>query len=194
MMERMTIQLGQGLIESLLVLATLLVLFCSTHRTGELRHLTLIALYESTLTVFRERGSSSFTEGATQNAETRNSIENELLGRDSGMFARGVDVQHIPTQNIGRFRQIASNVSSVARITYLYAGVGRSMSDQDVHTNIGSAKRAWRSASTQSARLARRAALNTVPIDSVWRRASPQSDWLSAWTDLVPRPSVRTRK
>jgi hypothetical protein len=194
MTDRMTIQFGQGLIESLLVLATLLVLLCSTHRTGELRHLTLIALYESTLTVFRERGFSSFTQGNTQNAETRNSIENELLGRDSGMFIRGVDVQHIPTQNIGRFRQIASNISSVARISYLYAGVGRSMSEQDVHISIGSAKRTWRSASAQSARVARRAALNTRPIDSVWRRASPQFDWLSAWTDVVPRASVRAHK
>ncbi len=194
MTERMAIQLGQGLIESLLVLATLLVLLCSLHSTGELRYLTLIALYESTLTVFSERGLASFTESITQNANTQNSIENELLGRDSGMLTRGVNVQHMRTQRIGSFRQSPSNISSVQRFSYLYAGVGRAMSDQDVHTNIGSSKRAWRNASVQSARVARQAALKTGQIDSVWRRVSPQFDWLSAWTDLVPRPSVRTQK
>ena len=194
MTERMTIQLGQGLIESLLVLAALLAVLCSMHRTGELRHLTLVALYESTLTVFRERGFSPFTESSTENADTQNSFENELLGRESGMFMRGVDVQHMPTQSLGSDRQIPSNVSSVQRFSYLYAGVGRALSDQHVHANIGSSKRAWRSASSQSALVARRAALNTDPIDSVWRRASAQFDWLGAWTDLVPRSSVRARK
>lgn len=194
MTARMTTQLGQGLIESLLVLASLLVLLCSLHRTGELRYLTLIALYESTLTVFSERGLASFSEGITQNANTQHSIENELLGRDSGMLTRGVDVQHMRTQRIGSFRQSPSTISSVQRFSYLYAGVGRAMSGQDVHTNIGSSKRAWRDASMQSARVARQAALNTEPIDSAWRRVSPQFDWLSAWTDLVPRSAVWTKK
>lgn len=194
MTERVTIQLGQGLIESLLVLTALLGLLCGMHRTGELRFLTLIALYESTLTVFSERGSASFTESLIQNADTQQSVENELLGRDSGIFTRGVDVQHMPSQRIGSFRRSPGNVSSVQRFSYLYAGVGRALSDRDVHANIGSSNRTWRNASTQSARLARQTALKTGPIDSVWRRVSPQFDWLSAWTDLVPRSSVRTQQ
>lgn len=194
MTERIITQLGQGLIESLLVLAALLVVLCSMHRTGELRHLSLVALYESTLTVFSERGLSSFTGSTAENANTQNSFENELLGRDSGMFTRGVDVQHMPTQSLGRYRQIESNVSSVQRFSYIYAGVGRALSDQHVHTNIGNSKRAWRSASIQSGLVARRTALNTDPIDAVWRRTSAQFDWLGAWTDLVPRSSDRSRK
>ncbi len=194
MTQRMTLQLGQGLFENMLVLAALLVVLCSMHRSGELRHMTLVALYESTLTVFRERGVSSFPESNTQNAYTQNSFENELLGRDSGMFTRGVDVQHVPNQRIGSSRQISSDVSSVQRFSYLYAGVGRAMSDQHVHNNIGSSKRAWRNAAIPSAHVARRAALNTEPVDSVWRRASAQFDWLGAWIDLVPRSTVRARR
>lgn len=190
----MIVQLGQGLIETLLVLATLLLVLCSIHRTGELRHLTLAALYESALIVFSERGHSSFTGYTIVNVETQNSIENELLGRNAGLFTRGVDVQHLPTQAIGRFRQFPSNISSVRRFSYLYSDAGRGKSNQSVHHNIGSSKRAWRIASTHSARLARQAATGTASIDTVWRRTPPQFDWLSVWTDLIPSSSARVRR
>ncbi len=194
MSERMIVQLGQGLIESLLVLATLLIVLCSINRTAGLRQLTLTALYESALTVFSGRGHSSFSDGITENAETQNSIDNELLGRHSGFFTRGADIQHLPTQAIGRHQQFPHNVSSIQRFSYLYTGAGRANSYHDVHANIGSSKRVWRSASLLSEPVARQVALRTRPIDSVWRRAAPQFDWLSAWADLVPRSSTRTRK
>lgn len=194
MKERMIVQLGQGVVESLLVLATLLLVLCSIHRTGELRQLTLAALYESALIVFSERGHASFTGYTIGNVKTQNSIENELLGRNAGLFTRGVDVQYFPTQAISSFRQVPSNISSVSRFSYLYTDAGRAKSNQSVHHNIGSSKRAWRIASTHSERLARQAATGTAPIDSVWRRTPPQFDWLSAWTDLIPSSSARVRR
>jgi hypothetical protein len=190
----MSVQLGQGLIESMLLLATLLVVLCSVHRTAGLRQLTLTALYESALTVFGGKGHSSFADSITENTETQNSIENELLGRHSGLLTRGADIQHLPTQVIGRLRQFSDNVSRIRRFSYLYTGAGRANSYQDVHTNIGGSKRVWRSASLLSERVARQAALRSRPNDSVWRRPAPQFDWLSAWADLVPRSSTRTRK
>jgi hypothetical protein len=190
----MIVQLGQGLIESLIVLVTLLLVLCSIHRTGELRHLTLAALYESALIVFSERGHSSFAGYTVGNVETRNSIENELLGRNAGLFTRGVDVQHLTTQAIGNFRKFPSNISSVRRFSYLYSDAGRATSNHSVHHNIGGSKRAWRIVSTHSERLARQAASGTAPIDSVWRRTPPQFDWLSAWNNLIPSSSARVRK
>lgn len=190
----MIVQLGQGLIESLLVLATLLIVLCSIHNTAGLRQLTLTAIYESALTVFSGRGHSSFSDSITENGKTEQSIDNELLGRQSGFLTRGADIQHLPTHAIGRYQQFPNTVSTIQRFSYLYTGAGRATSTQDVHANIGSSKRVWRSASLQSERVARQVALRTRPIDSVWRRAAPQFDWLSAWTELVPRSSTRTRK
>ncbi len=190
----MIVQFGQGLIESLLMLGTLLILLCSIHETAGLRQLTLTALYESALTVFRQRGHSSFADSISENAETQNSIENELLGRDSGMFTRGADIQYLPTQAIGRSRQFSNKVSSVQRFSYLYTGAGRANSYQAVQSSIGNSKRAWRNASLPSERVARQAALRTRLIDSVWRRAAPQFDWLSAWTDLAFRSPSRIPK
>ncbi len=187
-------QRGQGLVESLLVLSTLLVVLCSLHRTGGLRQLTLAALYESTLAVFSGRGHTSFAESVTNNTITRNSVENELLGRYSGMFTQGANTQHISTQSIGNIRLISNRSSRIRRFSYLYTGAGRANSDQAAHTNIGRSMRVWQRASIQSERIAHQAAARTGPIDSVWRRAALQFDWLGAWSDLVPQRSARTRK
>lgn len=194
MSERMFAQRGQGLVESLLVLATLLVVLCSLDRTGGLRQLTLAALYESTLVAFSGKGHTSFAESVTKNAIIRNSVESELLGRDSGLFTRGSNTQHMSTQTVGNTQSVLTTISRIHRFSYLYTGAGRAKSNQAVHTSIGNSKRAWQRASIHSERVARQAAARTGPIDTVWRRSAPQFDWLSAWSDLVPRASDSNKK
>jgi len=191
MKPRDTAQVGQGFVESLLLLGALIALLFGLHFTVTLRQLTLLALQESTLAVFIGPTDVRVAETPIAGPHHQRDRENELLGSGSGRFLRATDLRRLPATSFSQFHLGPTIATAVQRHSYLYTGNGRSRSRQSIHVQIGNSTTFWQRSAQQSRRLAAQVMTRTQHIDAVWRRPRPQLDWLGAWGDLAPRNSVR---
>jgi hypothetical protein len=185
-------QSGQGLTEAVLAIGALGLLVCCLHKTASLRQLTLGALQESTLLVFMGEGRISTESDEERAIGNRKGVENELLGGLSGMLHRATSTKtlgHLPLELLLGNGRI---VSEIHRLSYTYLGTGQAKSSQSAHTNIANSRHFWGSVVGPSQRIAMQTASRTVPIDAVWRRGKPKSNWLDGWSDVVP-PTPRQR-
>lgn len=82
----------------------------------------------------------------------------------------------------------------IARHAHVAIGAGHAHGDVDTHRRIGNAPTAWRQVERASLAQARRVGAATRRMESPWGRAALQTDWLSAWADVVPPERLGTRK
>ncbi|AUA57178.1 Uncharacterised protein [Achromobacter spanius] len=82
----------------------------------------------------------------------------------------------------------------IARHAHVAIGAGHARGDADARRRIGNAPTAWRQVERVSLAQARRVGPATRRMDGPWRRAALQTDWLSAWADVVPPDRLGTRK
>ena len=179
-------QHGQGLAEAVLLLGILGSVLYGLHWTGSLRQLTLRALQESTLLVFRGVGTISKDQQEDKTLAQQHRVENELLSERSGTFFSAESTQELGRFALGRPLGKEGIVRRVHRVSYAYLGAGQARSSRSAQSNIGRSKHFWRAVADGSHRIAKQTAARTVPIDAVWRRARPSIDWLSGWSELVP--------
>ncbi|WP_447988376.1 pilus assembly protein [Achromobacter spanius] len=82
----------------------------------------------------------------------------------------------------------------IARHAHVAIGAGHAHGDADARRRIGNAPTAWRQVERASLAQARRVGPATRRMDGPWRRAALQTDWLSAWADVVPPDRLGIRK
>lgn len=82
----------------------------------------------------------------------------------------------------------------IARHAHVAIGAGHAHGDADARRRIGNAPTAWRQVEQVSLAQARRVGPATRRMDGPWRRAALQTDWLSAWADVVPPDRLEIRK
>lgn len=88
----------------------------------------------------------------------------------------------------------AGRAPIIARHAHVAMGAGHAHGDADAHRRIGNAPTAWRQVERVSLAQARRVGPATRRMDGPWRRPALQTDWLSAWADVVPPDRLGTRK
>lgn len=82
----------------------------------------------------------------------------------------------------------------IARHAHVAIGAGHAHGDADARRRIGTAPTAWRQVERASLAQARRVGPATRRMDGPWGRAELQTDWLSAWADVVPPDRLGARK
>lgn len=82
----------------------------------------------------------------------------------------------------------------ISRHTHVAIGAGHAHGDADARRRIGNASSAWRQAERDSLAQARRLGPIARRVDGAWGRRALQTDWLSAWADLVPAERLGKRK
>lgn len=90
--------------------------------------------------------------------------------------------------------RIAGLEPPITRHTRVAVGAGHAHGDSDARRRIGNAPTAWRQAERDSLAQARRVGALAQRVDGPWGRPSLQTDWLSAWADVVPAQRLTNRK
>lgn len=89
---------------------------------------------------------------------------------------------------------VSAFTAPITRYTRVAVGAGYAHGDKDAMHRIASAPTAWRQAQRLSVAQARRFESLVVRMDGPWGRPSMQTDWLSAWADVVPVDRLKQQR
>lgn len=82
----------------------------------------------------------------------------------------------------------------ITRHTHVAIGAGHAHGDADASRRIGNAASAWRGTQRESVAQVRRVGAMAQRVDGSWGRPTLQTDWLSAWADLIPAQRLGNRR
>ena len=89
---------------------------------------------------------------------------------------------------------VSAVTAPITRYTRVAVGTGYAHGDKDAMHRIASAPTAWRQAQRLSVAQARRFESLVARMDGPWGRPSMQTDWLSAWADVVPVDRLKQQR
>jgi hypothetical protein len=89
---------------------------------------------------------------------------------------------------------VSAMTAPITRYTRVAVGAGYAHGDKDATHRIAHASTAWRKAERVSVVQARRAESLVSRVDGPWDRPTLQTDWLSAWADVVPTDRLKQQR
>jgi hypothetical protein len=93
----------------------------------------------------------------------------------------------IPTDGNGR----SQSDPLIWRHTLLLTGDGHAADDLSAQTLLDQSHVGWQRAYGKSLKAALNVKKQLTPLDQPWERPSLQTDWLTAWSDLVPKDRLQ---
>jgi hypothetical protein len=89
---------------------------------------------------------------------------------------------------------VSAFTAPITRYTRVAVGAGYAHGDKEARHRIANAPTAWRQAERLSVAQARRFESLVARMDGPWGRPSMQTDWLSAWADVVPGDRLNQKR
>ena len=197
-------QQGQALVEAIFSLAALLACACAIAWTGSAWHQAMQAAQASRAAAF-----SAARGGAP--AVRRDESGLGLARSQAGPIPRDgkqaqlqqdwlrVDARLVTAQAERKIRapagwtQLPVGDVTVHRHTSVAQAGGHAISDKDGQQRITESRAGWQAAGDASQSLARRLRSSIPGVDGAWGGRRPDSDWVSAWPQLVPGDKLTSK-
>jgi hypothetical protein len=193
----MTRQQGQGLVESVFALAALLACACAIAWTGSAQHQAMQAAQASRAAAFSAaRGDTPAArrDGAALGV-ARNQVGPVPADAKQAQLQQDwlrVDARLLTAQAERRIQAPAGWTSlslgevTVRRHTSVAQAGGHAVTDMDGQRRIADSRAGWQAAAGRSLSLAHRLRSDISGVDGAWGGRRPDTDWVSAWAQLVP--------
>lgn len=199
-------QRGQAIVEALLMLPLLALLSWAVSRIGGLQFTAQEMAQASRKAVMsaahgqplRDLGASARANLSGGSQLLADGAPARLASLQDAWFGTGLQLLSVEA-SAARINGQGSGLGSgqalprIARYTRVASGAGYAHGDADVRRRIGQAPQSWRRAADGSLAQARRLDGLVSRLDGPWGRPRLSSDWLSAWTDVVPPDRLGSR-
>ena len=200
MMKRRSSQLGQAVIEALLMLPLMALLLWAVSDIGALqfsaqrttqasRQAVMAAALGQPVGLLRAPAGTDLT-GAVQAfpgpaAGIGGALQDEWFGAPQKLLS--VEVRSLPRAGKAMFEVPISRRISVA------SGAGYAHGDADAQRRVGASPTGWLQASRVSLAEAGRMQPYVDRVEAPWGRSRLSRDWLSPWADVVPADRLAPR-
>lgn len=190
-------QQGQALVEAVFALAALLACACAIAWTGSAWHQAMQAAQASRAAAFsaaRGGAPAARRDGAALNLARSQAGPVPPDGKQAQLqqdWLR-VDTRLVTAQAERKIQapvgwtQLPVGDVTVHRHTSVAQAGGHAVSDKDGQQRITDSYAGWQAAGGSSQSLARRLRSSISGVDGAWGGRKPDSDWVSAWPQLVP--------
>ena len=200
----MTCQQGQALVEAVFALAALLACACAIAWTGSAWHQAMQAAQASRAAAFSAaRGGAP----AARSDEAGLSLARSQAGPvpvDGKQAQLQQDWLRVDTRLVTA--QVERKIQAPAGWTQLHVGDvivhrhtsiaqtgGHAVSDKDGQQRITDSRAGWQAAAESSRSLTSRLRSSISGVDGAWGGRKPDSDWVSAWPQLVPADKLTSK-
>jgi hypothetical protein len=119
-------------------------------------------------------------------------LQDEWFGGELQLLS--VHAHANPNPNPRAPHLVSAFAAPITRYTRVAVGAGYAHGDKDARHRIANAPTAWRQAERLSVAQARRFESLVARMDGPWGRPSMQTDWLSAWADVVPGDRLNQKR
>ncbi|WP_454668557.1 TadE/TadG family type IV pilus assembly protein [Achromobacter kerstersii] len=119
-------------------------------------------------------------------------LQDEWFGGELQLLS--VHAHPNPNPNPRAPHLVSAFAAPITRYTRVAVGPGYAHGDKDARHRIANAPTAWRQAELLSVAQARRFESLVARMDGPWGRPSMQTDWLSAWADVVPGDRLNQKR
>ena len=184
-------QFGQALIEAVFMLMTLITLLFAIQFSGRMRSYSIDLIGESSFHSFLQtKRKNTSKKYLYDNGMTKKSLnhpfEEQLLEvHGLGMIKTSVNQPRVPYTRSSADRLF--DFQPMQRSSYLFINAGESGSAEEVRRRIEQSGAAWRDTTFQTQKIITSRVAQLGRTDAPWGRERIQTDWLSRWSDLVPR-------
>jgi hypothetical protein len=200
----MTRQQGQALVEAVFALAALLACACAIAWTGSAWHQAMQAAQASRAAAFSAArgGVAAARRDGVDLRLARNQVGPVPLDGKQVQLQQDwlrVDTRLVTAQAERKIQapagwaQLPLGDVAVHRHTSVAQAGGHAISDKDGQQRITDSRAGWQAAGESSQSLARRLQSSISGVDGAWGGRKPDSDWVSAWPQLVPADKLTSK-
>lgn len=186
-----SVQIGQALIEAIFMLMILIILLFAIQFSGRMRSYSIDLIGDSSFRSFiQTKNKNSNKNDSNEIHSIKKSMTHQLEEQVLDVHSQGLIKTSVSQPRIPYARSAANRLFAfqpMQRSSYLLINAGESGSDQEVLRRIERSDAAWRNTTVQTQKIIISHGVQLARADIPWSREKIQTDWLSRWSNLVPR-------
>ena len=183
--------IGQALIEAVFMLMILITLLFAIQFSGRMRSYSIDLIGDSSFRSFLQTQQKIIPKNYLYDNHLSKKSLNHLFEEqvldvhNQGLIKTSVSQSRAPYARSAADRLF--DFQPMDRSSYLFINAGESGSAQEVRRRIEQSGAAWRDTTLQTQKIITGRVTQLGRTDAPWGREKIQTDWLSRWSDLVPR-------